>query len=107
MSCLVQGGNQPVLVNISNNATDRRLSGRINNCELLSKVAEYRSKQAKCIRHDEVYPLLVQIIANYKLVFDWSIGKDNNLILVELREVCGKTASVSLRDNACPKPFLP
>jgi hypothetical protein len=32
----------------------------------------------------------VQVIADYQLVFEWGVGQDNDLILVELREVCGE-----------------
>ena len=84
VSCLIKGRDQTVLVNISNDAVDRVLARRVDNGKLLAKVAEQRAKKPKGVGRDEIDALFMAVFANSELDFEGGVGKDDDLILVEL-----------------------
>jgi hypothetical protein len=80
----VEGGNDTLLVDTSNDPVLRVLSSRIDDGELLSKIAEDVAEQAKGVRSNEVDAFRVAVVTDRNLIFQRSTGQDDDLVLVEL-----------------------
>lgn len=100
MSGLIQGGNKALFVDTSDDARHGGFATWVEDCELLAEVAENRSEQAKGIGNNEINALLVAVITNNYLIFDWSISENDYLKLVECGEICCQAMNSTLA------PFL-
>lgn len=87
MSSLIECRDQTLLVNASNNTAQGSLAGRVDDGELVAKVAEDGAKQAECVDYDNVDALGVAVVAHGLLYGNRGVCQHNNLVFVELREI--------------------
>jgi hypothetical protein len=101
MPGFIKRGDQTLLVDARNDAVHRVLAGRVDDGEVLAEVAENGPEETECVGGDEVDALLVTVVADGYLDVEGCVGEDDNLVLVELREVLAETAWTDPLAHAC------
>lgn len=83
VSSLIQSGNQSVRINVSDYASNRIFPCCINHCKVLAEIHKSDAKEPERVCHHNVNTVLMAIICNNQLIFEWNEGQDDNLELTK------------------------
>src|ERR1700761_7542858 len=99
MSSLIKGSNKSIGIDASNDAARFIFSSRIGTNEILAKIRENVSEQAKGISNNHVNVVLMAKLCNDELIFQWCIRQNNSFELLQLLQVTSQTLGLKLLDG--------